>query len=301
MIKLFIRRPVFTTMLVMLLVVFGAGSYPSLGIDLYPDIELPIVTVTVTYTGASPEEMESLVTKPIEDAVSSVAGIKTLSSISREGFSQTTLEFELGVNPKVAANDVREKVAGVRRRLPDQIDEPVTQRYDITAQSIMNFSLASETRERGEIRKIAIDVVKDELQRIEGVAEVNVYSAAEREIHIYVDPRKLEAYNLPFQPIFDLINAQNYNTPGGRVVAHGNEMTVRTIGKFNSLDDMRNIIVANQQGRLIRLGDVASVEDTWGEERTYARTKGTPAVMIGVQKQSGTNTVAIAEKVKMTI
>ena len=166
MIKLFIRRPVFTTMLVMLLVVFGAGSYPSLGIDLYPDIELPIVTVTITYTGASPEEMESLVSKPIEDAVSSVAGIKTLSSISREGFSQTTLEFELGVNPKMAANDVREKVAGVRRRLPDQIDEPVTQRYDITAQSIMNFSLASQTRERGEIRKIAIDVVKDELQRI---------------------------------------------------------------------------------------------------------------------------------------
>jgi HAE1 family hydrophobic/amphiphilic exporter-1 len=298
MIKLFIRRPVFTTMLVMLLVVFGAGSYPSLGIDLYPDIELPIVTVTITYTGASPEEMESLVSKPIEDAVSSVAGIKTLSSISREGFSQTTLEFELGVNPKMAANDVREKVAGVRRRLPDQIDEPVTQRYDITAQSIMNFSLASETRERGEIRKIAIDVVKDELQRIEGVAEVSVYSAADREIKIFVDPRKLEAYNLPFQPIFDLINAQNYNTPGGRVIAHGNEMTVRTIGKYKSLDDMKNIVVANQQGRLIRLGDVASVEDSWGEERTYARTKGTPAVMIGVQKQSGTNTVAIAEKVK---
>ena len=191
MISLFIRRPVFTTMLVMLLVVFGAGSYPSLGIDLYPDIELPIVTVTITYTGASPEEMESLISKPVEDAVSSVAGIKTLSSISREGFSQTTLEFELGVNPKMAANDVREKVAGVRKKLPDQIDEPVTQRFDITAQAIMNFSMASPTRERGEIRKIAVDIVKDELQRIEGVAEVNVYSASDREILVFVDPRKL--------------------------------------------------------------------------------------------------------------
>ena len=298
MIKLFIRRPVFTTMLVMLLVVFGAGSYPSLGIDLYPDIELPIVTVTVTYTGASPAEMESLISKPIEDAVSSVAGIKTLSSISREGFSQTTLEFELGVNPKMAANDVREKVAGVRKKLPDMIDEPVTQRFDITAQSIMNFSLASATRERGEIRKIAVDVVKDELQRIEGVAEVGVYSASDREIHVYVDPRKLEAYNLPFQPIFDLINAQNYNTPGGRVVANGNEMTVRTIGKYKSLDDLKALVVANQGGRLIRLGDVASIQDGWGEERTYARTRGVPSVMLAIQKQSGTNTVEVAEKVK---
>ena len=164
MIRTFIRRPVFTTMLVMLLVVFGVTSYPSLGIDLYPDIDFPIVNVTVTYTGASPEEMEGLVTKPIEDAVSSVSGIKTLSSVSREGISQTTIEFELGTNAKLAANDVREKVAGVRRRLPDQIDEPVVQRYDITAQSILNFSLASTARERGEIRKIAEDVVKDELQ-----------------------------------------------------------------------------------------------------------------------------------------
>ncbi|HWR30214.1 MAG TPA: efflux RND transporter permease subunit [Negativicutes bacterium] len=298
MIRTFIRRPVFTTMLVMLLVVFGGSSYPSLGIDLNPDIELPIVTVLITYTGASPEEMESLITKPVEDAVSSVAGIKTLSSISREGFSQTTLEFELGTNPKMAANDVREKVSGVRKKLPEMIDEPVTQRFDITAQAVLNFSLASATRERGEIRKIAVDVVKDELQRIEGVAEVNIYSAADREIFIYVDPRKLEAYNLPLQPIYDLVNAQNYNTPGGRVNSNGNEMTVRTTGRYKSIDDIKELVVANQQGRVIRMGDVASVMDGWGEERTYARTKGVPSVMVSVQKQSGTNTVNVAEKVK---
>jgi len=131
MIDTFIKRPVFTTMIVMLLVVFGLGAYPSLGIDLNPDVEYPIVNVTITYTGASPEEMESLITKPIEDAVSSVSGIKSLSSVSREGSSQVTLEFEFGTNPKLAANEVREKVAGVRKRLPDQIDEPVVQRFDI--------------------------------------------------------------------------------------------------------------------------------------------------------------------------
>lgn len=153
MIDVFIKRPVFTTMLVMSLVVFGLNAYPGLGIDLYPDVEYPLVLVNVNYTGASPEEMESLITKPIEDAVSSVAGIKTLSSVSREGVSQTTIEFELGTNPKMGANDVREKVAGVRRKLPDEIDEPVVQRYDITAQSILTFSLASPTRSRGKSEK----------------------------------------------------------------------------------------------------------------------------------------------------
>ncbi|MCX7780932.1 MAG: efflux RND transporter permease subunit, partial [Negativicutes bacterium] len=298
MIDVFIRRPVFTTMLVMLLVVFGLNSYPSLGIDLYPDVEFPIVNVTVTYTGASPEEMESLVTKPIEDAVSSVAGIKTLSSVTREGLSQVNIEFEFGTNPKLAANEVREKVAGVRRRLPDQIDEPVVQRYDITAQSIVYFSLSSETRSRGEIRKLAVDIVKDELQRLDGVAEVNVFGASEREIQLQIDPKKLEAYNVSYQQILDVTNAQNLNTPGGKVKEHGVELTVRTIGKYKTLDDIKQIVVANQQGRLIRIGDVVAVEDAWTEERVHARTNGKPSVLVAVQKQSGTNTVDVAERSK---
>ncbi|SDF08672.1 efflux RND transporter permease subunit [Sporolituus thermophilus] len=294
----FIKRPVFTTMLVLLLVVFGLNSYPSLGIDLYPDVEFPIVNVTVTYTGASPEEMESLITKPIEDAVSSVSGIKTLSSVSREGVSQVTLEFEFGTNPKLAANEVREKVAGVRRRLPDQIDEPVVQRFDITAQSIIYFSLSSDTRSRNEIRKLAVDIVKDELQRLDGVAEVNVYGATEREILLYADPKKLEAYGITFQQILDIVNSQNLNTPGGRVNEKGMELTVRTLGKFKNIEDIKNIIVANQGGRLIRLGDVVNVVDGWGEERVHARTNGTPSVLVAVQKQSGTNTVDVAERAK---
>lgn len=297
MIDTFIKRPVFTTMIVMLLVVFGLGAYPSLGIDLNPDVEYPIVNVTITYTGASPEEMESLITKPIEDAVSSVSGIKTLSSVSREGSSQITLEFEFGTNPKLAANEVREKVAGVRKRLPDEIDEPVVQRFDITAQTIVNFSLASDTRSRGEIRKLAIDVVKDELQRMDGVAQVDVFGATDREIHIYIDPKKIESYNISFQQIRDAINDQNLNTPGGKVKEQGTELTVRTMGKYKSIDDIKNIIVANQQGRLIPLKDVVTIEDGWAEERVYARTNGTPSVIIAVQKQSGTNTVDVAERV----
>ncbi len=301
MIDVFIKRPVFTTMLVMLLVVFGLSSYPSLGIDLNPDVEFPLVMVNVTYTGASPEEMESLITKPIEDAVSSVAGIKTLSSVSREGVSQTTVEFELGTNPKLAANDIREKVAGVRKRLPDQIDEPVVQRYDITAQSILTFSLASESRSRGEIRKIAEDIVKDQLQQLDGVAEVSVYGAAQREIQILADPRKLEAYGLSMQQLLDGVSNNNVNTPGGRVTEKGIELTVRSISKYQTVEDIKKIVVLNQQGRLVRLQDVADVVDTWGEERTYAATNGVPSVIVSIQKQSGTNTVGVAEKVKQSM
>lgn len=298
MINIFIRRPVFTTMLVMLLVVFGMNAYPALGIDLYPDVEFPIVNVTVTWTGASPQEMESLITKPIEDAVSSVAGIKTLSSITREGTSQVNLEFEFGTNPKMAANEVREKVAGVRKRLPDQIDEPVVQRYDITAQSIVYFSLSSDSRSRGEIRKLAVDIVKDELQRLDGVAEVSVFGASEREIQLQIDPKKLEAYGITYQQILSTVNDYNINTPGGKVNEKGTELTVRTLGKYNSVDEVKAVVLANQDGRLIRIADVASVEDAWSEERVHARTNGSPSVLVAIQKQSGTNTVDVAERAK---
>lgn len=297
-IETFIKRPVFTTMLVMLLVVFGLGAYPALGIDLNPDVDFPIVTVNVTYTGASPEEIESLITKTVEDAVSSIAGIKTLSSVSREGISVTTVEFEFGTNPKLAANEVREKVASVRKRLPDQVDEPVVQRFDPNSQAIIYFSMISEHRNRGEIRKIAVDVVKDELQRLDGVGQVDVYGASEREIQLLVEPRKLESYNITFQQILDIVNSQNINTPGGKVRENGTELTVRTIGKYKSVDDIKNIIVANQGGRLIRMGDVVTVDDGWSEERVYSRANGTPSVMIAVQKQSGSNTVDVAERVK---
>ena len=297
----FIKRPVFTTMLVMLLVVFGLGSYPSLGIDLNPDVDFPLVMVSVSFAGTSPEEMESLVTKPIEDAVSSLSGIKNLSSVTREGSSQITIEFEFGTDPKLAANEVREKVAVARKRLPDQADEPVIQRFDMGAQAIVYYSLSSDTRSSGDIRKLATDIVKDELQRIDGVADVTISGGSEREIRVAVDSKKLSAYHISMAQILDAINSQNLNAPGGRVSEKGTELTVRTIGKYKNVADIQNVIVANKDGLLIRLSDVATVADTWAEERMLARANGQPSVLIAVQKQSGTNTVAIAEKVKTTM
>lgn len=164
MIETFIKRPVFTTMLVFVLVVFGLWSYPDLGVDLYPDVEHPMVAVTVTYEGTAPEEMETLITKPIENRISQVSGIKTITSNIREGFSQTMLEFEIGTDPRQMAAEVREKVAGVRSHLPDGITEPVVQRFDIASQAVMNITFSSNERSTGEIRRILNDVVVNDLQ-----------------------------------------------------------------------------------------------------------------------------------------
>ena len=297
MIRTFIHRPVFTTMFVMLLVVFGIKAYPSLGVDLYPEVDYPLVSVTVTYEGAAPEEMETLITKPIENRVSQVSGIKTISSSIREGYSQTVLEFELGVDPKEKASEVREKVASVRGRLPDDIDEPVVQRVDLAAQSILNFVLSSESRSRGEIRKLVEDVIKDELQRVEGVSEVNAYGASEREFKILINPQKLSAYNIPFQRVYDVINTANINTPGGSVEEKGTELVVRTLGKYKSVDDIKNVVVDNSNGRMVKVSDLAEVVDGWAEEISYARANKVPSVIISVQKQSGTNTVAVTDGV----
>ena len=293
-----IKRPAFTLMLVLVLVVFGLQAFPKLGVDLNPDVDLPVVSITATMTGASPQEIETLLTKPIEDAVSSLSGIKTLSSTSREGRSQTTIEFEYGTDSKLAANEVREKVAAARKKLPDDIDEPIVQRFDLSAQAIGIYSLTSDKRSVGEIRKIANDIIKDELQRLDGVAEVNVYGASEREIHIEIDANKLSEYNLSIGQIMNAVNNQNINAPGGSVTENGRKVSVRAIGKYKSIEDIKNLVVANIDGKMIRLYDVAEVKDGWAEETVSADINASAGVLIAVQKQSGTNTVAVADKVK---
>lgn len=297
MIETFIKRPVFTTMFIFVLVVFGLWSYPDLGVDLYPDVELPMVAVTVTYEGTAPEEMETLVTKPIENRISQVSGIKTITSNIREGFSQTMLEFEIGTDPRQMASEVREKVAGVRRRLPDDIDEPVVQRFDVSSQAIANMTFSSNERSTGEIRRILNDVVVDDLQMIEGVADVSVFGAGDRSVKIHIDSEKLAKYGISFQTVLEKTNNANINTPGGKIRDDKNTITVRTMGKFNSIDDFKNIIVANREGKPVFLTDVASVEDAWEEEETFSRTNGVPSVMMSVRKQSRTNTVDIIDKV----
>ena len=297
MIETFIKRPVFTTMFILVLIVFGIRSYPGLGVDLYPDVDLPMVGVTVTYEGTAPEEMETLVTKPIESRVSQVSGIKTITSTIREGYSQTVLEFEIGTDPRQMASEVREKVAGVRRRLPDDIDEPVVQRFDMASQAIVSYSFSSDKRSTGEIRRIVNDVLIDGLQMLEGVADVSIYGSADRAIKVHVKSDKLSQYGISFQTVLAKVNSANINTPGGKVRDNSNTITVRTIGKLNTIDDFKKIIVANKDGKPIRLTDVADLEDSWEDAESFSRTNGVPSVMMAVRKQSRTNTVEVIDTV----
>ncbi len=298
MIGTFIKRPVFTTMFVLLLVVFGIRCYPEIGVDLNPDVDLPLVSVRVTYDGASPQEMETLITKPIENRVSQVSGIKTLTSTVLEGYSETVLEFNFGVDPQVKASEVREKVTSVRRNLPDDIDEPSTQTVDLNAQAIVAYTFSSTSRSRSEIRRIVEDNIKDELQMVEGVSEVTVVGASQRIIRISVKPEKMAEYNVPYQTILEKINANNYNTPGGKAKSKDMDITVRTLGKYTTVDDVKKVVVANTTGgEPVYIGDVADVLDDWEDEDTYASANGIPCVLAFVRRQSKTNTVDVTDNV----
>ncbi|WP_417578358.1 efflux RND transporter permease subunit [Phascolarctobacterium succinatutens] len=297
MIGTFIKRPVFTTMFILLLVVFGIRCYPEIGVDLNPDVDLPIVSVRVTYSGASPQEMETLVTKPIENRVSQVSGIKTLSSTVLEGYSETVLEFNIGVDPQVKASEVREKVASVRKALPDDIDEPVTQTVDINSRAIVAYTFASPSRSRGEIRRIVEDNIKDELQMVEGVSEVTVVGASQRAIRIVLKPEKLAEYGIAYQTVRSKLNANNYNTPGGKAKNDSMEITVRTLGKYNNINDIKQVVVANHNGRPVYISEIADVLDSWEDEDTFASANGVPCVMTFVRKQSKTNTVDVTDNV----
>ncbi len=301
MIETFIKRPVFTTMFILVLVVFGIRSYPALGIDLYPDIDLPLVGVTVTYEGTAPEEMETLVTKPIENRVSQVSGIKTISSTIREGYSQTVLEFEIGTDPRQMASEVREKVAGVRKRLPDDIDEPVVQRFDMASMPIATYSFSSSTRSPGEIRRLLQDVVIDDLQMLDGVADVSVFGASDRAIKVHVRPEKLAQYGIAMQTVLNRVNSANINTPGGKIRGTDNTITIRTMGKMNTLDDFRQIAVASRNGKPILLTDVADVVDDWEDAENFSRTNGVPSVTLAIRKQSRTNTVQVVDAVNQRL
>ena len=295
MIGTFIKRPVFTTMFIMVLVVFGIQSYPSLGIDLYPDVDLPMVSIRVYYEGTAPEEMETLVTKPIENRVSQISGIKTITSTIREGFSQTTLEFDIGVDPRQMASEVREKVASIRKRLPDDIDEPMVERYDAASRPVAVYAFSSALRSPGEVRRLLQDVVVDDLQMIEGVADVTLFGAGDRAIRIDVDTQKLARYGISLPLVIEKVNSANRNSPGGKIRDGSNTITLRTIGKFTSVDDMKKVVVANIDGKPVLLTDIADVADDWEEEETYARTNGVPSVLMWVRKQSRTNTVEITD------
>src|SRR5688572_2378313 len=293
-----IRRPVFTVMVTVALMVLGLMGLSRLGTDLFPDVAFPVVVVNVPYPGASPREVEQLVTKPIEDTVVSMNGIDRMKSTSREGVSSTVIIFKLGVDLQDAATQVRERVAQTRFKLPNEIKEPIVSRFDVGSAPVMTYTLSGTGKSLPETAKFARDVIKPALEQVDGVASIEVKGASEREVHVDLDKAKIDALGISTLAILQQIRAQNLNVPAGHYDEGTREISVRTVGELRNVDEIRSLIVATAaDGSSVRLSDVATVEDAYQDLRTRIRVNGEPAVAFDVVKQSGTNTIAVSDAV----
>jgi len=295
-----IRRPVFATMMIMALVVLGLFSLVNLNVDLYPDVDIPFVIITTILPGAGPEQIETDVTKKIEDAVNTVAGVDELQSYSQEGVSIVVIAFRLEVDGKVAAQDVREKISAIRGELPLEIEDPIIQRYDPASFPIMSLTVSGNKSER-EITELTKTSIKKRLENIPGVGAVNLVGGAEREIQIEVDAARLRSFNLSIQDVIQNVSAQNVEIPGGNLTEGSRQVLLRTMGKYKNVDDFNKVIVATPQGKPVYLSDIAKVVDGVKEQISLTRVNGNIAVGLDIIKQSGSNTVQVAKEVNKQI
>jgi HAE1 family hydrophobic/amphiphilic exporter-1 len=292
-----IKRPVFTTMMATAILVLGIFSFIRLGVDLYPNVEFPFVTVQTTLKGASPEEIESSVTKVIEEAVNSVSGIEEVTSTSYEGLSVVMIKFVLEKNPDVAAQEVRDKVNTILAKLPQGTDPPVVSKVDFGAMPVMSIAVASD-RDIVSLTEITKKKIKEVIETVNGVGSVDIIGGREREVHIVVNPLKMQAYNISTRQLTDALRQQNIEIPGGNVEQKDVDYVLRTMGRIQKVSDFNDIVIANYNGKLIRVSDVARVEDTGQDVESISYFNGKPAVTLVVKKQSGTNTVEVIDKVK---
>jgi HAE1 family hydrophobic/amphiphilic exporter-1 len=292
-----IRKPVFAAMLTLGLVVLGLISLGRLELKLDPDIDFPYAMVVTELRGASPETVEREVTEVLEEQVNSIEGIRNLSSTSSEGLSRLHLEFGLGYDIDVKIQEVRDKVALARPLLPVDVEDPVVQKYDLTAVGFLTVVLGGPIGQR-ELSNFAENEVKERLERVPGVGGVNVMGARKREIRIWLDPLRLTGYGLAIEDVADTLRRENAEMASGRIEGAEREWSVTTQGKARSVEE---IIVAERAGRAVRLRDVAVVEDGMAEAKSIARFDGNPGVALEVQQQSGSDLVAAAREIRVQL
>src|SRR5580693_3776809 len=295
--QLCVRRPVFATMLITALVVVGIFSYFSLGVDLFPKVDIPTVLVVVANPGASPEEIETEISKKIEDAVNTISQIDEVRSVSSEGQSLATISFELSKNGDIAAEEVQNHLSLVTNDLPRTAKTPVVIKFDPDAAPILQIAV-SAPRPLRDLTMIADKLIKQKLENAKGVGQVKIVGGARREIHILTDPDKLRAYNLTITDVFNAMRAQNLELPGGSLQAGTRELTVRTTGRVTDAAQFSQLAIVNRNGYTVKVSDIGSAEDSYEEPQTSARLDGRPAVTLVVSKQSGANSVATSDDVK---
>jgi HAE1 family hydrophobic/amphiphilic exporter-1 len=292
-----IRRPVFAAMIVLALVVAGAASYFRLGVDRFPSVDLPTLSIRTTLPGASPEEVEAGVAQRIEEAVNAVEGIEELRSISGLGSSIIIVTFDLERDIDVAAQDVRDRVATILRDLPAGTEAPIIRKSDNDSSPVLTVALSGNRSVR-ELTELADRVVKVRLERSSGVGEITIVGGLERAINVWVDANRLAAYRLPITAVRDAIASQNINVPGGNVTAGIEEQTLRTLGRIADPKAFNDLVIAKVNGTPIRVRDIGWAEDGTKEQRSVSRLNGVPTVILEVRRQSGASTVAVIEAAK---
>src|SRR5688500_18208345 len=292
-----VKRPVFATMLIMSLVTVGAFSFFSLGVDLFPKIDFPTITVTVVNPGASPEEIETEITEKIEEAVNTVSGIDELRSISIEGISQVFVQFVLEKDVNVAAQEVENRVQTVIPNLPQTAEQPTVQKLDTDAAPVLRISVSAPTSLR-EVTEIAKNRIKERIESVNGVGQITIIGGQERQINVWVDPDKMRSYNVTPAEVSAALRIQNIEFPSGRLDEGQKETSVRTMGKILKPEEFSDVVVATRGGYQVKIKDLGYTEDGAQEVRSEARLNGKPAVTLIVAKQSGQNTVAVAHEIK---
>ncbi len=292
-----IRRSVFAAMLIAALMVFGFFSLPKIGVELFPNVEFPVITTTVIYPGADPETMESKVADPIEEALQSLSGVKRMTSRNYESVSSVVLEFELEVDGNLALQDVRDKVLAIERDLPKGIDPPVIQKFNTGAAPVLSIALAGNMPIR-ELTKLAKDEVKQRVQQVPGVGTVDLIGARERQVKVLVDPARMTGFGFTVDDVSNAIQAGNLELPAGYVKAGGRELTIKTKGEVKSAEEIGDIVISGLGGGAIRVRDVATVIDDVEEARSASFLNGNAALALVVRKQSGANVVALAAQVR---
>ena len=291
-----VKRPIMTTLCFVTVIILGLFSLAKLPIDLYPDIDTNSIMVITMYPGASAKDIEQNVTKPLENSLNSVEHLKHISSTSRENTSVITLEFEYGYDIDVLTNDVRDKLDMVKSMLPDDAENPIIFKFSTDMIPICLLSVEAKESMSG-LYKILDDAVANPLARVDGVGSVSISGAPKREIHVYVDPARLDAYNLSVEAISSVIAAENRNVPGGSFDIGSNTYALRVQGEFDDSAQLENIPVASVNGKTVFLRDVARVEDSLEERTQQTYINGNKGAMIIIQKQSGANSVEISDKV----
>ena len=295
-----VHHPIFIVMIFLIVVILGFVSFIRLPIDLMPDITYPTLSLFTSYGNASPEEMEELITRPIEEAMAAVPGVEEISSVSSEGSSMVRVSFDWGTDLEEASNDIRDRLDRIIPSLPEDVERPRLRKFDPASFPILIMGASSDL-DPIQTRRIIDDEIKYRIERVPGVASLDIWGGLEREIHVNLQPDKIKALGLPLDLILNKIRSENVDVPAGTIERGNFEVLVRTPGVYTNLDEIRDTVIAIRDGAPIQLKEIATVEDSWQRIRRIVRVNGRPGIRLSISKQSGKNTVEVARTVMKEI